>query len=108
MVFCGGGNRFGHQNCLLNTELRTVKQISQLQASSETLMYVVILQGRNLCAIPYIHLQNSFLTEHHVRLVSKKKEKKNINQLWDIDFFSLFLLVSYFEMLKSEVPGCYC
>lgn len=74
-VFCGGGNRFGNQKCLLNTELRNVKQISQLQASSETLMYVVILQGRNLCAIPYTHLQSSFLTEHHVKLVSKKKKK---------------------------------
>lgn len=67
------------KTCLLNTELKNIKQISRLQSSSKNYCTLPFCKGV-LCAIPLAYLQTSSLKEQFVKLVFKETHTNTQNK----------------------------
>lgn len=89
------------KTCLLNTELKNIKQISWLQSSSKTYRTLPFCKGV-LCAIPLAYLQTSSLKEQFVKLVFKETHTNTQTKkpLWKTTLGHWFCFVSYLKMLK--------
>lgn len=107
MVFRVEGNKRVSNQKLLYTALKNVKQSSWLQPSSETLLHrssagEMIRTHRDDPMSFLTRLQNYFL-RHLMKLVSKHTHTQQNNHFGKHSFNTDF--VSYFKMLKSEVPA---